>query len=195
MPSSPQDDESLMKDLQAGDHSALTILIQRWERPLYSFAYRYVQNDATARDIVEETMVRLFTKRDRFNTDRSLSSWIFTVAANLCRNYSRWRKRHPEDSIDATDPSNPSSTNWHDSIASDSLSPNAEAEKAERNSLLRKAVLKLPHDLKVALLLHYYEELSYQEISDISGCSIRGVETRLYRARKLLKSNWKTQFH
>lgn len=187
MSDTPQTDASLMIALQKGDEQALTILIKRWERPLFSFAYRYLQNSQTARDIVEETLVRLFTKRERYNPQRPLSTWLFSIAANLCKNHSRWTKRHPEHSFSSCHGNKEHSLPLEEKIASSALSPIEESERLERNALLRKAIEQLPHDLKTTLLLFYYEGLSYQEISDISKCSIRGVETRLYRARKFLK--------
>lgn len=189
MPVTPQDNTHLMLALQKGDESVLPQLIKHWERPLFNFSYRYVQNEQTARDIVEETIVRLFSKRDSYNPNYPLSSWIFTIAANLCKNHLRWRKRHPEHSWDTSDSEHDDSPTWEDKIASTSPSPLETTESKENLQLIKASINKLPHELKTVLLLHYYEGLSYKEISLISNCSTRGVETRLYRARKQLKSH------
>ncbi|MCH6258516.1 RNA polymerase sigma factor [Puniceicoccaceae bacterium K14] len=183
-----QTDSTLMKALQKGDEQALPILIKRWERPLFNFAYRYLQNSQTASDIVEETLVRIFTKRQKYNPKYPLSTWLFTIAANLCKNHSRWLKRHPEQSWESNGDDD-DSLPLKEKIACQQPSPIESSEREEQLQQLRGAIDELPHELKTTLLLHYYEGLSYQEISEISKCSVRGVETRLYRARKLLKSN------
>lgn len=185
-----RDDIQLMKALVLGDQRALETIIERWERPLYSFVYRYLQNETNTREIVQETFVRIFTKREKFNPDYPLSSWIFTIAANLCKNKARWHKRHPELSIETAlgdDSGEGKSKTLEDVLSSDAPEPSSVIEENEALGALKKAVMSLPHDLRAAVLLHHYENLPYKEIATIVGCSVRGVETRLYRARKLLR--------
>ena len=95
MPSDPATDSANLLDLQRGDASALNRLIARWQRPLLSFAYRYVQNTADAQDVVAETFVRLYHGRGRLRPDTNLPAWLFTTLTNLCRNHHRWKRRHP----------------------------------------------------------------------------------------------------
>lgn len=182
-------DQSLMQSLIDGDHRALERIIERWERPLFSFAHRYTQNEFTTREIVQETFVRVFTKREKYDARYPLSSWIFTIAANLCKNKARWYKRHPEVSIDG--PMSPGAEDGTgrmiDILPSDSPEPAQMMEEDEELAALKQVVMGLPHDLRTVVLLHHYENVSYKEISEIVGCSVRGVETRLYRARKLLR--------
>ncbi len=189
MHSETEQGHELMRALLQDVPGALESIIEKWERPLYSFIFRYTQNEFATRDILQETFVRIYTKRDNFNFSYPLSSWVFTIAANLCKNKARWHKRHPEVSIEGS-----ASRDSESSRSMLDLLPAAEAlpvdamERDEELDLLKAAVRALPHDLRTAVLLHHYQDLSYKEISDIVGCSIRGVETRLYRARKLLRS-------
>ncbi len=192
MRESDRDDAALMQDLIAGDQKALGPLIARWEKPLYCFAFRYTQHEQTARDIVQETMVRLFSKRDKYNPDFPLSTWLFSIASNLCKNHFRWMRRHPECAWDARESGQAEDAPaLQDKIASLEPTPVEEEERRVRAELLRKQIDQLPHNLKVVLLLRHFEHLSYQEIGEICGCSQRGVETRLYRARKKLKTKLK----
>lgn len=176
-----------MVALVSGDDAALEAIIRRWERPLFSFAYRYTQNEDATRDIVQETFARVYVKRERYDSAYPLSSWIFTIAANLCRNKARWHRRHPEVSIDSSGEERTGECSILETLAADAPSPTACAEEEEELELLKSAVMALPHDLRTTVLLHHYENLSYKEIAVIVGCSARGVETRLYRARKLLR--------
>ncbi len=191
MPDAFSSDAELMLALAQDDHSALRPIIEKWERPLFSFAHRYTQNDEATRDIVQETFARVYLKRLSYDARYPLSSWIFTIAANLCKNKARWRRRHPEVSIETLggggEGTGGADLSCVKALASDAPLPSAAVVEVEEMAVLRAAVMALPHDLKTAILLHHYENLSYKEIADVVGCSIRGVETRLYRARKLLR--------
>ena len=185
-PDTPSDHASLLA-LQQGEAVALNRLIARWQRPLQSFAYRYVQNTADANDLVAETFVRLYQQRLRLRPDTRLSAWLFTTLTNLCHNHHRWQRRHPTVALDAPAPDD--SDRPVGEPASSQPGPDTMLEREETLAAVRSAIDRLPHDLKVALLLHHYERLSYQEIGEITGCSPRGVETRLYRARQQLRES------
>jgi RNA polymerase sigma-70 factor, ECF subfamily len=184
--SDPACDLACLRALQAGQDGALDELIGRWQRPLYSFAWRYLQNRADACDLVAETFVRLHQQRGRLRPDTNLAAWLFTTLSNLCHNHHRWRRRHPTVSLDASaDDCAPSAGPRQP--ASDSPLPGAALEHAEACAAVRAAIDRLPHDLKTTILLHHYDDLSYREIGAVTGCSERGVETRLYRARQRLR--------
>ncbi len=185
MNSTPASDEAALQALKEGRDSALGELIARWQRPLFAFAWRYVQNSADAHDLVAETFVRLHQHRDRLRLDTKLSAWLFTTLSNLCHNHYRWRRRHPTVSLDA--PIDDTDSSAHDTIPSDCAAPDSALERDEARDAVRAAIDRLPHDLKTTLLLHHYEKLSYREIGAVVGCSERGVETRLYRARQRLR--------
>jgi RNA polymerase sigma-70 factor (ECF subfamily) len=183
--SEPASDLVCLHALQDGQDSALNQLIVRWQRPLFAFAWRYVQNATDAHDLVAETFVRLHQQRARLRPDTKLSAWLFTTLSNLCHNHYRWRRRHPSVSLDA--PIDDAEASAHEAVASDAPLPNAALEHDETFAAVRAAVDRLPHDLKLTILLHHFERLSYREIGAITGCSERGVETRLYRARQRLR--------
>ena len=185
MNSDPVSDQGALQALREGRDSALDELIARWQRPLFAFAWRYLQNQTDAHDLVAETFVRLHQQRDRLRPDANLSAWLFTTLSNLCHNHYRWRRRHPTVSLDA--PLDGPDHSAHEIVPSDCLAPDAALEHNESCAAVRAAVDRLPHDLKTTLLLHYYEQLSYREIGAVVGCAERGVETRLYRARQHLR--------
>jgi RNA polymerase sigma-70 factor (ECF subfamily) len=175
------DDVQLMVLVAQGDKVALCKLIDRWQTPLGGFVYRYVHDREATCELVQETFVRLYQARSRFRSDMRFSSWLFKIASNLCKNHYRWRKRHPEDL--AWDESCESSVASGPDIVRGEDDPAAAACRREDIAQLEKAVSAMPHALKTTLLLHYYQGQSYREIAAALGCSERGVETRLYRAR------------
>ena len=177
-------DLDLLHALQGGDDTALNLLIARWEARLFAFAWRYTRNATDAQDLVAETFVRLYHQSARLRADTNLSAWLYTTLTNLCHNQHRWRHRHPTVSFDAT---SPDGTPLVAAPASDAPPAAEVLERTETAAIVAAAIDRLPHDLRLTVMLHYFEKLSYREIGDITGCSERGVETRLYRARQHLR--------
>lgn len=179
-------DLDLLHALQRGDDTALNQLIARWESPLFAFAWRYTHNTTDAQDLVAETFVRLYHQSGRLRVDTNLSAWLYTTLSNLCHNQHRWRHRHPTVSFDATAPDG---TRLVPPAASEEPPPAAVLERAESNAVVAAAIDRLSNDLRLTVMLYYFEKLSYREIAGITGCSERGVETRLYRARQQLRGD------
>lgn len=188
MSTDPATDRANLLALQQGEARGLNQLIERWQRPLLSFAYRYVQNSTDARDLVAETFVKLYQQRLRLRPDTNLAAWLFTTLTNLCHNHHRWKRRHPTVALGTKE----ADDSGHGApgvaeLPAEQPAPDAALVHDEALAAVRAAIDRLPHDLKAAVLLHHYEHLSYREISAIVGCSERGVETRLYRAKQQLK--------
>ena len=173
-----------MVRLREGDDLALNELMERWQKPLHSFILRYVGNHTDSIELAEETFVRVYHHRNRFNFKSKFSTWLLTIATNLCRHHARWRTRHPTISLDDTARMNEVSDE-HLLISAEET-PSALAGRSELAKLVKEEIEKLPHDLKAAILLFAYDNLSYAEIGEILGCTPKAVETRLYRVRKLL---------
>lgn len=189
MKTDPAKDQAELLRLRQGDEGALDRIMARWERPLFAFAWRYLQNAADASELVTETFVRLHQQRQRLRADTNLSAWLFTTLGNLCHNQHRWRRRHAALSLDAPvgDGAGNAMIEENPGLASSDPAPHDALEQTEALAALAEAIGHLPHDLRVTLLLHYYDQLPYREVGEIIGCSERGVETRLYRARQQLR--------
>ena len=97
-------DEELMIQLRQGEDFALNELIRRWQVPLTRYIYRYVGNQTEALDVAQETFVRVYQQRHRFKERLKFSAWMFAIATNLCRNFLRWRSRHPSKASEADPP-------------------------------------------------------------------------------------------
>jgi RNA polymerase sigma-70 factor (ECF subfamily) len=176
-------DAELMLRLKNGEDWILNELMTRWQQPLVAFIYRYIGRETEALDLTQETFVRVYETRHRYTVRGRFSTWLFAIAANLCRNHLRWRQRRSE--------SVPETGNTEDAELTESQSlddsPDQAAMRSESISLIRLAIDKLPHDLKTVILLYEYQSLSYGEISSVLGCSVKAVEMKLYRARQLLR--------
>lgn len=182
-------DHELMARLASGDDLALNTLMHRWSDRIISFLYRMTGRHEAAVDLAQETFVKLYQARDRYRPrGGEFSTWLFTIASNLAKNHARWRSRHPEVSLDATAGDGTRSLPEPCSAAA---SPDQVAVSRETEEQVRAAILALPGDLREALLLFTHEQLGYADIAHITHCSAKAVETRIYRARQILKERLK----
>lgn len=174
-----------MQALANGSDAALESLIGGWQAPLHRFIHRYVHEDTAALDLTQETFVRIYQNRTRYPSGTPFAAWAFTIAANLCRNHRRWRWRQRAEPLDSDDASEKAGRHQ----ANPNLGPDNQLVSAETNRAVRSAIDALPPDLRVTVLLFEFDELSYRDIAAIVGCSERGVETRLARARVRLRGS------
>lgn len=182
-------DHELMAQLASGDDLALNALMQRWSDRIISFLYRMTGRHDAALDLAQETFVKLYQARSRYRPrGGEFSTWLFAIASNLAKNHARWRSRHPEVSLDIPADENSSSQPEPRSAAA---SPDQAAITSETEEQIRTAILDLPSELREALLLFTNEQLGYADIAHITNCSPKAVETRIYRARQILKERLK----
>ena len=185
-------DIQTMLRLKGGDDLALNELMGRWQKPLTAFLLRSTGNEQDALDLAQETFARIYESRARYQPAAKFSTWLFTIATNLSRNLARWRERHPTVSLDHSAAADAPTVG--ESLPAPGDSPSDSAARADLASAVREAIQALPHDLRTAVLLFEYQELGYEEIAGTLGCSPKAVETRLYRARKILRealARWK----
>jgi RNA polymerase sigma-70 factor (ECF subfamily) len=182
-------DRADMERLAAGHDAALNDLMERHATPVFHFLCRMVGNEDDANDLAQETFVRVFRARASFRTGEKFSTWLFTIAANLARNHFRWRSRHPTVSLDAE--TGETEQTLSSTLPANDPAPNESALTTERAEAVRAAVGKLPEDLREAIVLCEWEELSAAEAAAILEATPKAVESRLYRARQILRERLK----
>lgn len=177
-------DPELMARLTGGDDLALNALMERWGARVTSFLFKMTGQREVAVDLAQETFVKLYKARKRYRFSGTFSTYLFTIAANLARNHARWKKRHPTVSLDAS----PDDSSFARNEPVDpSQTPDQAADVSEHYQEVRSALLALPHGLREAMTLSIYEGMGYAEIGKLTKCSPKAVETRIYRARQILK--------
>jgi len=184
----PNPDELDVQDmsrLTAGHEAALNSLMERHAGKLFNYLVRCLQNEDDAADAAQETFVKVYQHRARFDPDQRFSTWLYSIAANLVKDRYRWRSRHPQVSLDAENDATGDS--FRDSLPGNDPLPHERVQTAERSETIRRAVTALPEELRQPLILAEYEERSHAEIGSILGCSAKAVETRIYRARQQLR--------
>jgi RNA polymerase sigma-70 factor, ECF subfamily len=183
-------DRADMERLVAGQDAALNDLMERHATPVFHFLCRMLGNEDDADDLAQETFVRVFRARASFRTSEKFSTWLYTIAANLARNHCRWRSRHPHVSLEAG--TGESEQTLGGTLPANDPAPNEQTLTAERAAAVRVAVCKLPEDMREAIVLCEWEERSVAEAAAILETTPKAVESRLYRARQLLRESLKS---
>jgi RNA polymerase sigma-70 factor (ECF subfamily) len=186
-------DQADMKRLAAGHDAALNDLMERHAPAVFRFLCRMLNNEDDANDLAQETFVRVFQARESFDPNKKFSTWLFTIAANLARNHIRWRTRHPTVSLYAE--TNSTDQSLASTLPAAGPTPKEQALAAERAGAVRTAVNRLPVDLREAIVLCEWEERSKADAAIILETTSKAVESRLYRARQILRDRLKDWFH
>lgn len=182
-------DQSDMKRLASGHDAALNDLMERHATAVFRFLCRMLNNEDDANDLAQETFVRVFQARASFDANKKFSTWLFTIAANLARNQIRWRRRHPNVSLVAESESTEQSLG--EKLPAATPTPKEQLMSGERVTAVRAAVTALPEGLRAAIVLCEWEEYSLAAAAAIMEITPKAVESRLYRARQILRAELK----
>ena len=178
-------DRTDMERLVAGHDAALNGIMERHAAKLFNYLIRCLQNEEDAADAAQETFVRAYQNRAKFDPSQRFSTWLYAIATNLIKDRYRWRSRHPQVSLDAANDQGGASFSEH--LRAHGPTPSERLQADERADAVRRAIAALPEDLRTPLILAEYEERSHIEIGEILGCTAKAVETRIYRARQQLR--------
>lgn len=177
--------------LQAGDDSALNELISRHREPLFHFVFRYLRDETAARDVVQETFVRVYFKAGKFKPKATVKTWIYTIALNLCRDQGRrLAKRSSDISLNALRPGDQPPLE----IADGAPSPVEQAGQGDRFASLKHAIDRLPHKLKSALVLFSLQGYSQKEAADMLETTPKTIELRVAHAKQKLRAILANEF-
>jgi len=170
-------DQELMRIVQAGDLSPASEIYDRYSGRIYNFALRFLKNSEAAEDAMQEVFVKMIRHASQFQGDAKLSTWLFSITANWCRDFLRKadNKSKESDDVLVTLP------------APLEQSPDRNLEQRENEIRIQRALKALTPEQREAILLSRYQGLSYAEIAQISGCSEGAVKTRVFRAMETLK--------
>ncbi|MCL6482048.1 MAG: sigma-70 family RNA polymerase sigma factor [Firmicutes bacterium] len=178
-------DVQLMLDVKAGDAASFELLLQRYRTPLVNFLHRMVRDAALAEDLAQEVFLRVYRARRRYEPGAKFTTWLFRIATNLALNAIRdGRYRTAELSLDdPAEPDQPPVLELPDGR------PTAEQQLLDqhRQAVIRRAILRLPEKQRAAVLLHKYQEMDYNQIAKILGCSESALKSLLFRAYEALR--------
>ncbi len=179
-------DEDLMLECRKGDMSAFELLVRRYQDALVNYIFYNINDFHRAEDLAQETFLRVLKSASRYEPKSSFKSWLYTIATNLSRNEIRNRVRRKtyylEDMVEENE-----DIHHSEYMIDTRFQPDILYEKKERQQLVKKTLKQLPENQRLALTLVTYQELSYEEVSDILNCSVGAVKSLIHRARRNMK--------
>ena len=190
MPADLDLDAALMLRVKQGDATAFTRLVDKYKQPVMNLAYRTLRDLTEAEDLAQNVFVQVYKSARRYEPSAKFSTWLFTIARNLCLNEIRRRARHPAESLDQTH-SEADDQPLHQVEDRRVASPPEELLHGELEQKITAALAELPENQRTALLLCRQEELSYEEIAEVLGCSLSATKSLIHRGRETLKSKLK----
>ena len=175
-------DEILIKKFQEGDVGAYNQLVFRFKDRLLNFIYRFVNDLDLAEDLVQDTLLKLYTHKDSYREIAKFSTWLYTIAANLARTELRKKKRRKTFSVTEL-----SRDDREFIIASSDVDPSEDLSSQNFEKSVQQALAELPDDFKTIIILRDIQELSYDEISKIVDVPLGTVKSRINRGRVKLQ--------
>lgn len=172
----------IMSEIAEGNLSAFKELVELYQRPIINFIVRFIGDKNEAEDIAQEVFLRVFKAAKDCRPKSKFKTWLFKIAANLCLNEIRDNKNRPQ-FIDLLELDEAGFL----AVAPDTYSPVKVLENKQLTDIIRKAITTLPEKQRIALLLQKYNGFSYEETSQIMGCSVSSVESLIQRARQNMK--------
>jgi len=191
VPVATDPDAALMLRVKRGDRAAFEELVARYQQPVLNFIFRTLPDSAEAEDLAQGVFVQVWKSAARYEPAAKFSTWLFTIARNLCLNELRRRSRHPADSLDAPAHSDSDEPRGHgiedkrEAAAPDTLL------RGELEAKVSEAVAALPENQRTALLLWQREEMAYEDIAEVLDCSLSAVKSLIHRSRETLKARLK----
>ena len=181
-------DKELILRFQQGDELAYVELVNRYRNRLINFVFRFVGTKEESEDIVQDTFVKLYEKKDYYRPINEFSTWIFTIASNLAKTELRKRKRRKTSSLSDLGLENKD----FDVPVQDTTDEETLDEFAD--SQIQDAIQSLQIHFRTALILRDIEELSYEEISKILDVPLGTIKSRINRARLQLQEKLKSVY-
>ncbi len=167
------EDTDRVARILAGDVEAFSGIVNRWQGPLVSLAFRYCRDHALAEELAQDAFLKIYRNLGKWRGDAAFSTWLFAVAINVFRSW--YRRRKPATiSLEALE------------LVAGGSDTAAAAEAREVEELVREAVLALPGRYRDALILFYFRDTDVKSAAAILGIAEGTLKSHLHRGRKLL---------
>jgi RNA polymerase sigma-70 factor, ECF subfamily len=184
------DEELILEFQQNNTVKAFEILVQRYKNPLINYIYRFLGDYEACADIVQETMIKVYKNKDSYKSIAKFSTWIYTIAGNLARTEYQRRKRRNIFSINSY-----GEDDENFDIPDESARPDVITDSGIKDEIIQKALLNVSDSYREMVILRDIQELSYEEIAEVTGITVGTVKSRINRGRtqlqKLLKDIYK----
>lgn len=175
-------DSELVQSTLAGRESDFEELVRRYQRPIAAYVYRMVGDYDAALDLTQEVFIKVYASLSRYRAEFKFSTWIYKIAHNAAIDH--LRRHATRGAVASSDDNRAEGT-----VESRRLSPEQESERSERCSEIEEVVQLLPAPYRELILLRHAQDLSYEEIAEVTGLPLGTVKNRLFRAREAMREH------
>lgn len=179
-----------MSRVKRGDMRAFAELVDKYKRPIINFVARMLGDETEAEDLAQTVFVQVYRSARRYRESAKFSTWLYTIARNFCLNELRRRARHPAEPLEAAYPGQEKQP-AHQPEDVRATGPVAALLQTELEEKIEQALAELPPNQRMAILLCRDQQLSYEEIAVILGCSLSATKSLIFRARAVLRARLK----
>jgi RNA polymerase sigma-70 factor (ECF subfamily) len=190
MPVQTDPDAALMLRVKRGDRAAFAVLVDKYKQPVMNFVFRSLRDEIEAEDLAQNVFLQAWKSRGRYRQTAKFSTWLFTIARNLCLNEIRRRSRHPAESIEEEHAEHEDQPHRQYEDRSQ-MAPPEQLLQGELARKIEEALAGLPENQRTAILLCRQDELSYEEIAEVLDCSLSATKSLIHRGRETLKEKLK----
>lgn len=183
-------DEALMVHLCQGRDSALAELVRRYQNDIFRFCLHYLKEVDAARDMAQQTFVRVYTARDRFDAARRFRPWLLCIARNLCLNELKRKKTVSMETLEEYASAARDEGRGGEVLRFSGEGPDEVLMAKERRELLAKALDSLDEESREIVVLRFFQRMPAREIAEIVGSSEGAIRTRLHRVLSGLRKNY-----
>lgn len=183
-------DEDLIVRFQQGQDGAFTAIVRRFKDPLTNFVYRFVGDLDTANDVVQETFLRVYQRKHSYNQVSRFSNWLYTIASNLAKSELRRVARSRNTSLNAMPGSTGADAGSDDAawdVPDTAPMPDTRVDTTLHMQQIQKALMKISPSYREIIILRDIQDLSYEEISEVTGLELGTVKSRINRGRAQLQ--------
>lgn len=174
-------DEQLIDRIRQGHSDAYRVLVERHKSYIYTLVYRMVPHKESAEDLTQEVFVKLFRSLAHFRGDAKFTTWLYRMTTNLVTDFRRSQARKPYEAL------LDKMKGWFTDAREQ---PEEVALLKDEQEQLQSLLSELPDKYRLIMYLFHYKQLTYQEMSDVTGLPVKTLETRLYRGKAMLKEKW-----
>ena len=186
----PLEDAQVVRQVLRGKREAFSLLVERYQKPIFNFTYRFYGNYELAQELTQETFLRCYQFLKSYDPERKFSTWLYKVAKNLCVDELKRQRSAREVRLDDALPA----IDARDVASAVDRNQQVQCIRREEDFRLLEALQELPPAARTVLLLHYFQGLSYQEIGEMLGLPVSTIKIRIFRAKKLLLDKWRETF-
>jgi RNA polymerase sigma-70 factor (ECF subfamily) len=180
-------DESLMLRYRDGEVRAFELLVTRHRKPVFNFILRFVRDPAQAEDVTQETFLRLIKGADAYERQAKFTTWLYTIARNLCIDAARRGKHRKAASLDAPVGDDEGSAALIDLVPDGTAGVDRQAQSRELGVRMRAAIEALPDEQREIFLLREVADLQFNEIAAVVGCPENTVKSRMRYALEKMR--------